>query len=200
MDGYLFLYITWLLWVLVVFLMPKSKKNLWVSITLLLCVISNSFNVIIGEVTISATIALIIIGSVIVIAMHGKQIRTTWLALSVCIGYVGALMWEMVSPVWVIAPRMIIYAVLSFLLMFLITNEFWLRIAIFSLGSSVGEIIYSCLLLDYGIYEKAGDASYLDIVSIVIFMLVVTYAGSKWLSWFENTITQVVKRKARIKT
>jgi len=109
-------------------------------------------------------------------------------------------MWEMVSPVWVIAPRMIIYAVLSFLLMFLITNEFWLRIAIFSLGSSVGEIIYSCLLLDYGIYEKAGDASYLDIVSIVIFMLVVTYAGSKWLSWFENTITQVVKRKARIKT
>lgn len=201
MDGLYFLYINWMLWVVVYFFLSKVKKRLWISSSLLLLIITSSFDVQISEVTISLANLLIIVGSFIIIAIHSRQhIRTTCLALSVCIGYVGALMWEMVSPVWIFAPRFLIYSVLACMLMLLISQSMWLRIAIWGLGSSVGEIVYSLLLMDYGFQDPVGDPAYLDIFSLVILLIVITSIGGRVMNWVEYTITELVKRKAGIKT
>ncbi|QHE52530.1 hypothetical protein [Pontibacillus sp. HMF3514] len=200
MDGIYFLYINWLLWITVYFFMPKSQKRTWISVSLLLLIITASFEVEISFILINASNLFITITSIVIIALHSKQIRTTCLALSVSIGYVGALMWEMVSPVWIFAPRLLIYSLLAFLLVLFIHHSMWLRIAIWGLGASVGEIIYSFILMDYGFQDAVGDKGFLDIYSVVILLIVITNLVSKLTSWMENTITEIVKRKAGIKT
>ncbi|KGX84647.1 YphA family membrane protein [Pontibacillus marinus] len=200
MDGIYFIYINWLLWVTVYFFMPKSQKRTGISISLLLLIITFSFEIKISFILINVANVCITIISIVVIAMHAKQIRTTCLALSVCIGYVGALLWEMVSPVWIFAPRLLVYSLLAFLLMLFISHSMWLRMAIWGLGASVGEIIYSFILMDYGFQDAAGDKGFLDIYSVVIVLIVITSLVGKFTTWMENTITEIVKRKAGIKT
>lgn len=180
--------------------MPKSQKRTWISVGLLLFIITSSFEVKISFILINAANLLITIISIVIIAIHPKQIRTSCLALSICIGYVGALMWEMVSPVWIIAPRFLIYSLLAFVLVLVIGDSMWLRIAIWGLGASVGEIIYSFILIEYGFQDAAGDKGFLDIYSFVILLIVITNLVSKLTSWMENTITEFVKRKAGIKS
>lgn len=199
MDGLFFLYINWMLWVVLFFLMPNSQMRMWISNCLLLLIITSSFEVQVSPISVTLANLLIIVVSLFIIAIHSRQhIRTACLALSVCIGYVGALMWEMVSPVWIFAPRLLIYSVLAFMLMLLISDSMWLRIAIWGLGSSVGEIVYSFLLIDFGFHEPVGDLAYLDIYSLVIFLIVITSIGGKFLNWLENTVTDLVKRKAGV--
>lgn len=188
------------MWVLVQFLMPKTKVWSWISACLLLLLITGSRIVELNDISISLTIPLIIMGSILILSLHAKQIRMSLLALTVCVGYVGALCWEMVSPVWIFAPRILIFSVMAYALLLFMSGSMWVRIAIWGLGSSVGEVVYALLLSNYGYNELAGDKSYLDIFSVVIILVVVTSMMSKLSSWMEQTITEFVKRKTGMKT
>lgn len=200
MDGLLFYFIAWVCWVVLTFFIRKTQVRYWLSFVLLGIILLANLTFTITTIQISYALVLILFSSVVILASQKKHVRSILSSLAITAGYTGALIFETVSPVWLILPRLLLLAFLSYLLMILITSSLWLRVGIWGVGLSAGECLYSLLLKDFGVKESIGELAYLDLYLVVVFMMVGIHYTLNFFHHLEHSITVRLKRKVGVRS
>ncbi len=194
-QGLFFFFFCWGLWVVVTFLMSKTRMRLVTGMYLLILLISSGFSWEFLRHSGSYAVVVILVFSMLHILYYQKVIYPTLVALFVSIGYTGMLFFEKVVPVWVMMPRIVIVGVLSFVVVSILIESTFLRIAVWGFASVVGEWVYAIILSGYGYAEDVGDWAYLDVYSLVCSLVILNGGLVKVSEIFEQTVTNRIKRK-----
>nr|WP_161783089.1 hypothetical protein [Pontibacillus yanchengensis] len=187
------------MWVVLTFLSKKTPTRWYASFLILVLLNSVPYTFQIRSYTISLAAIIIVVSSLVILSMQKQHIKAVIISISIGLGYTGALFWEAVSPVWMIFPRLFLITLLAYLLVYVAVHQTWMRIGVWGLGSMLGEVIYSVYVAEMGYSEPIGEFAYLDMYSLVIFMVLTTTSFLYLINELETIITQRVKRKVGIK-
>lgn len=198
MEGLFFYWICWLLWIIITFLMEKSRTRQFFGIWLLMLLIFSKTEIMVAEFNINASIFILYIGSIVLLAVNKRWLYHVFSAICIVFGYLGIMLWEQISPVWMFLPREAVIPATGFILLSLLTGSYIAKIAIWCLGVSTGEIIFSILLNGYGFKESIGDFAFLDVVMIEIGIIYCLTLLHKIRARMEYIIQSFEKQKNKI--
>ncbi|MFC0523139.1 hypothetical protein ACFFGV_05955 [Pontibacillus salicampi] len=199
MDGVIFLYIHWLLWVIYTFFVQRTKKRLSISAFLLISILAFGLDVPVGKYTINGS-ALIIFGySFLILARSQKQIVSACMSLAVAIAYCGALFFESVSPIWIIGPRLWMLSFLAFALVYFMSRFTMTRIGIWGIGAVFGETLFTTYINELGYEKIIGNPMFLDIYAVVLLFFTIAATGSFIIESLEGMVSHRIKRKVGVK-
>ncbi|WP_068671993.1 hypothetical protein [Oceanobacillus sp. Castelsardo] len=172
-EGILFFWTSWLLWIIVTFLMKKSFRRTLLAYWTLLTIIGSSFYFYIGPFVFSLAIFILLGGTIILMSKQTKTIYHLLSAFTITICYSALLLWEKISPIWVILPREILISIIIGYLVTILSYNFRGRISICLFGMLTGEMIYSFILSGYGFQEVVGEKAFLDTLIYALLLLTV---------------------------
>ncbi|MBU8789741.1 hypothetical protein NSA56_08075 [Oceanobacillus caeni] len=170
-EGILFFWASWLLWIIVTFLMKKSSRRTILAYWILLTIISSSLYFHIGPFMFSLAIFTLFIGSIILMSKQTKTFYHLLSAFTITICYSALLLWEKISPIWVILPREILISIIISCFVYVLCHNFVGRISICLFGMLTGEMIYSFILSSYGFQEVVGEKAFLDTLICTLLIL-----------------------------
>lgn len=170
-EGILFFWASWLFWIIITFLMKKSLIRTFLAYMILLIIIGSTFYFYIGPFIFSLAIPILVGGSLILMAKQTKTIYYLLSAFTLTICYAALLLWEKISPIWVILPREVLISIIISFLVMVLSDNFVGRISICLFGMLTGEIIYSFILSSYGFQEVVGEKAFLDTLICTLLLL-----------------------------
>lgn len=176
MDGIFYYWFSWVLWVILTFIMPKNKNRTIYSVWILITIIFSNLYITSDYLEISIAYLSIIIGGFILLSTLKRKGLLLFSAFSIMIGYASLLIWETNAPVWIFMPRLLIIPIICVLLTVILTKKFISRITISLIGLCSGEFLYSLLLTNYSITKTIGGLVFLDTLFVVLFFIVIITA------------------------
>lgn len=198
-SGYIFLWTSWLLWIIVTFFMSKTRRRAYLATWILLSIIgSNSFFIVEGF-HISYAYFILIGGALL---MHGKCPRWTYnlfISFTIMIGYTAILLWEYTSPIWMVIPRFILIPLLCSCMIFILIKGFYNQLMTGLLGLCAGELLYSLMLSSYFINRPIGDVHFLDhlliVISSIFLIHIIQHMRARILSWSHTNLPQKLPKE-----
>ncbi|WP_085992019.1 YphA family membrane protein [Oceanobacillus senegalensis] len=184
-EGMLFFWFSWIFWILVTFFMNRGKLRTYLAYWILLSIIVSPFYVVIGQYFVHLTVIILLLGTMVLIAKQPRIPYYLFASFTVTIGYTALLLWEKISPIWLIIPRTLLIAVIIGCLVSILSSYFHSRISICLFGFLSGEIIYSLILYSYGFQEEIGEMQFLDTLLSTLLLLTIIdilYKGKTKLS------------------
>ncbi|KGP93301.1 hypothetical protein N780_12605 [Pontibacillus chungwhensis BH030062] len=194
-QGLIFYYLCWGLWVVATFLMSKTRKRIVASMYVLILLISSGSSWELFRYSGSYAVLVILVFSMHIILHYQKVFYPTLASLFIGVGYAGILLFEKVVPVWMMMPRLVIVGVLSFVVVSMLVEPVFLKIAVWGFASALGECLYTIILSGYGYAEDVGDWAYLDVYSLVCSLVILNSGFVKVSEILEQTVTNRIKRK-----
>jgi len=152
--------------------MKKSKERTWISIWLLLAIIGSNFYIIVGSMSISVTFLLLCLGAFILSVQSSRLFMHIFASLTVSIGYASILIWEMISPVWVIFNRDFLVTLLLLILIAVMTTNRYKRISVCLTGMLCGEWMFRLTLISYDLNQVIGAMAFFDQLALTVFGIV----------------------------
>lgn len=195
-EGLIFYFVSWCVWVVVTFLMAKTRERFLAGLFLMVLIISSNESVAIFHFRFSLTAIIITCVCIAILINRKKVVYPTFASIIVSIGYAGMLLWETVVPVWVVMPRLILLSLLCYILLYFLVESMMVRLAIWGFGSVFGEFIYSMVVMGYNVSAPIGDAGYLDVLSLVSVIVMLNSAVATVARTFEQAVLNRVRRKA----
>ncbi|MDC3413065.1 hypothetical protein NC797_09820 [Aquibacillus sp. 3ASR75-11] len=177
MDGLLFYWISWLMWIIITFLMPKRKTRTWLAVWVLCTIILSNTYIETIDIRLNASIGILFLGAILLLSTRQRWFYLTLCSIFLVFGYNGLYLWEKISPIWMVFPRTVTIPFIGLIVVTFLTKGLYEKAAIWILGSSMGEVVYSFILHGYGFQETIGDKSYLDIIAVEMGFLLLT----KWI-------------------
>ncbi|WP_284141279.1 hypothetical protein [Virgibacillus sp. LDC-1] len=171
MDGLLFLWISWMLWVMVTFFIRRNQGRYKLSIWILTTIICSNIYVMIPSLDISLSFISLIVGGFVLFVMTNQRVYHFICSFTVMIGYVSFLIWEQQAPVWVLLPRDVLLPFFMLIMCTFIAHGLLSRTAIVLIGMCCGDLLYSLMLLQYSFERAVGTLIFLDSLFVVIFIL-----------------------------
>ncbi|WP_096270473.1 YphA family membrane protein [Paucisalibacillus globulus] len=172
MSGIYFYWVSWLLWAMVTFILPKDKSRTVLAIWILLTIIVSNFYISIADFEFSISYLAVVIGGFVLLARLKQKGLQIFSAITIMIGFTSLLIWETNAPVWVFMPRLVIIPLICMILTIFVNKQFINRITISIIGLCSGEFLYNLLLINYSITQTIGDRNFLDTLFINIFLLI----------------------------
>ncbi|MEN2766165.1 YphA family membrane protein [Ornithinibacillus xuwenensis] len=172
MEGVYFYWFCWLFWIVITFLMPKSKKRTVLAVWLLVIITVSNLYLSFNYIEISMSFLLIIVGSFISISLLSRIGFSIFSAFTIMIGFTSLLIWEAHAPVWIFMPRLLIIPIICVLLITFIAKGLQKRMTLVTLGLCGGEFLYSVMVSRFSIRQTIGEREFLDTLLIVLFILV----------------------------
>ncbi|MBM7569813.1 hypothetical protein [Aquibacillus albus] len=197
MDGLYFYWISWMLWVVITFLLNKNRKRTFLAVWILTLIIVSSLSFSIKGLQINCAVIVLIIGAIIIVAHSSNWFMNTIQSLCLLFGYVGLLFWEQLSPVWIVLPRIILIPALALFLLFILAPSFKERYAIWCLGVTTGEILHGLILHSYGFTPYVGGFAFLDLLFIEFGLLLLVQGFLEMRKKMEQFILLIEKQKKR---
>ncbi|WP_226034672.1 YphA family membrane protein [Aquibacillus saliphilus] len=197
MDGYIFYWISWILWIIITFIMVKDNYRTYLALWLLTLIALSNSEVVIGVTKINAAIFILFFGALILLSKTSNWILNIIRSLCLVFGYVGVLFWEQISPVWLVIPRLIMIPVIGFIFLSFLTNENVDKLAVWCLGITTGEVLHSLILNSYGFNEYIGDMAYFDLLFTAIGLIVMVTFLQDVRSRLDQMIGAIEKQKKR---
>ncbi|MCT2537399.1 hypothetical protein NC661_00405 [Aquibacillus koreensis] len=197
MDGLIFLWVSWLIWIMITFFMGKDNKRTQLACWILLIIISAGITFTVSSITFSATVSVLYIGALFVLAKSKDWLLQTMKCVCLVFGYAGLLFWEQISPIWLFAPRLLIITVLGFIILQFLSASFFERCMIWCLGVTTGEIIHGLILNSYGLRESIGDLAFMDVLFIEISFLIIAQFLKELRLRIEILTQMIEKQKKR---
>lgn len=199
-NGILFYWFSWILWIIVTFFMRKGRQRLFFASCILISIIGTSFTITIYSFTISFTYIVLFLYSLVILAKHSNHYKLLFYSATISICYTALLIWEKISPVWMIFPRIIMIAFIIGVLAILLCNEYLMRIIITVFGLVVGEMLYSFIWYRYGVLEEVGDFLFLDTLFsllLLLMILAILQKGRQKVTSFLNQYKQSMRWQAK---
>ncbi|MEI5907176.1 hypothetical protein WAK64_08915 [Bacillus spongiae] len=183
MEGYMFLWSIWFIWVFATFILDKNKPYRFMIASFSLAqIIVSPYKVMIGNMIFNGPFIIMGIFLFIVLANYSLDEKLFLLISVWTIGcfYAGFRFIEVYDPIWIIFDRSLLLALLLAIILYLLfykRNNQW-PIALIG-GGMLGEVLAYNTLAPYGLSHAVGDKSFLDVIYItIIFSFSITYLSS----------------------
>src|SRR5699024_11567695 len=95
----LFFYLAWILWIIITFIMPKTKTRTVLAVFILLCLCFANHYIEIG-IPVSATFLILLSGLVYYLFKRPKTTYYFICKLTIATGYAAMLLWDAHTTIW----------------------------------------------------------------------------------------------------
>lgn len=171
-DGLIFFWLGWFLWIIVTFLIRKSKQRTNLACWILLTLLCSNIYFTIESYHISLTFLILLGGAILLLARLPRFMYHIFISFTIMIGYAAMLLWEKNTPVWLFLPRFILIPLISVIMINMLARGVHNRLVTGLLGISAGELIYSIILSGYDLQEAIGEMGFLDNLMVTIVLIV----------------------------
>ncbi|MBY7143478.1 hypothetical protein KFZ56_10555 [Virgibacillus sp. NKC19-3] len=171
-NGLLFYWFSWILWIVVTFFMKKSKRRTILACWILVTILSSSLSIEMQNQQISVAFLLLVGGSFILLIQLPRVVYHLFASFTIMIGYAAILFWEKSAPIWMIAPRVILISFILGLLITILTKGLYNQLSIGLLGLTCGEMINGLMLSSYGFRITIGEMQFFDLLLFILVILV----------------------------
>lgn len=197
MDGVLFYWLGWIFWIITTFLMRKGKNRTTLTCLILLIIALSLVKFSIFGYEIGLSFCLLICGSFFLLAKQKRKVYILFVITFIGFTYTGLRLWEVVSPIWVIIPRVYLYGAIIILLTLFFSKNYIQSFLIGCLSISFGEVAYVLLVGRIGWDLPIGDSGIMDLLFLHVSSLFILYIWKEIKLKFEDILQQVELQKKR---
>ncbi|WP_112181192.1 MULTISPECIES: hypothetical protein [Paraliobacillus] len=197
MDGVLFYWLGWIFWIITTFLMQKGKFRTTLSFFILLIISLSLVKFTILGYEIGLSFCIVVLGSFFLLTRQTRKVYMLFVIILIGFSYAGLRLWEVVSPIWVIIPRMYLYAFIVITLTMLCNRKYLQRYLVCCLAVSFGEVVYIMIVGEIGWNLTIGDSNILDLICLQTASLFILYLWTEIKLKFEDILQQVELQKKR---
>ncbi|WP_138416932.1 YphA family membrane protein [Aquibacillus sediminis] len=195
MDGLLFYWICWMIWIYVTFIMKKHRLRDLLALWLLFILIFSSNEIMLGNISINMAVFVLFFGALLAFSFLSNWLKSLLYCLCLVFGYIGILFWEQISPVWMVAPRTIIITIIGFFFLLILTKQYVKRCIIWCLGLTTGEVIHGLIMNSYSMQETIGDMAFMDIIFLELATLSLYQGFVELQSRLDSTVQTIEQQK-----
>jgi hypothetical protein len=201
MEGLIFYWISWMVWIMATFFMDRNNKyrfllSAWILFFIMLSPWTlKIFNV---ETGIGGLFLLV---SLYIFAGRLKKLSKLYFlfcAFILMMAYVTFHLFELFDPVWVIFPRNWMLSVLLVYLAVLLQKNRMLRLPLILLGSIQGEVLYALILNQFSFPYTIGSLAFLDIMAISVSISAVWIAVQWAVKYIEANFKHFEREKQKL--
>ncbi|TRZ37724.1 hypothetical protein CEQ21_20005 [Niallia circulans] len=201
MEGNLFYWFAWMLWVISTFMMDKDNRNrVFYASILLIAMILYPYHFFIGGMDLSVLLLIQLVAALIFASRLklSQQLFTVLTSFMTMLAYVSFQLLSILDPVWLVADKSLLLAATLVLLALLLHKSVFCQVVMVVLGSSFGEVVYGGLLHYYSMDVGFGTPAYFDSLLIGISSLVVLHMTKVVLARWEQHIYLLEKEKQKL--
>jgi hypothetical protein len=200
MDGIIFFWFMWMIWVYVAFLMEKGSVRSQLSFCILLVIIAaNYFMDIIGLKINIAPVIILIYGYYIIGQIPFKYFFYIIIGCgTLSIGYACIFMLAIYDPVWLLIDLKWIVSLIMVILTLLFFRETKMRFASLTVGLCHGEILYTLVILKLSPTKVIGDLYFLDILASSILICAAWYLFERMTLRWQEYIQKSIQEKKQV--
>lgn len=201
MEGLIFYWISWMVWIMATFFMDRNNKYRFLLSSWILFFIMLSpwtlkiFNV---ETGIGGLFLLV---SLYIFAGRLKKLSKLYFlfcAFILMMAYVTFHLFELFDPVWVIFSRNWMLSVLLVYLAVLLQKNRMLRLPLILLGGIQGEVLYALILNQFSFPYTIGSLAFLDIMAISVSISAVWIAVQWAVKYIEANFKHFEREKQKL--
>lgn len=171
-HGLIFYWISWILWIIVTFLMKRGKMRIYFATWILLAIGISNIQITIDKYVVSLLVLILLVGSIILFKPFFNKVIYLYIPFTVMVGFTAILLLEQGIPIWFFLPtQLFIPLICTLIIMFLVRNIYRQLISGI-LGIVSGEVVYSLILSGYGFQKTIGDPVFFDHILITIFLII----------------------------
>ena len=175
MYDFLTYWFSWILFIIIVFFMKKSKLRTMLTVWLLIVLITFPMYVTFMDLQISIVFVLLLCGAIIFYVREKITIYRLIVTFTISVGYTGILIWETVAPVWFFMPSFFMIAILLVFINSMMTKHLYEQIASVLVGVLFGHVLYDLLLIGYSLHNVIGNNAYI-VICLTVLLLIVIHA------------------------
>ncbi|HJV16688.1 MAG TPA: hypothetical protein VJ546_04770 [Bacillales bacterium] len=201
MEGEIFYWISWSIWVYLTFIFRKEDPNrLKLSASILLVIILANFQFLIWGFEINSSgIFLILFCYVAKACVKTKKMSYFYLcSFIISIAYVTFLLFEIFDPVWLILKKEWMMGICLSYLSLLLQKTLKERLLMMISGTIHGEILYAFILSNYGFSNPISSLAYLDAISLTTIMLIGWSCIENASAFFDHHFKITEKEKQKL--
>lgn len=170
--GYLFYWISWMLWIVVTFFMKKNKQRTFFLYGILILITCSNHYISLGDYQFSLAYVILFIACLLIYTLFKGQIYHLFKAFIIMIGYSSILIWNSSAPIWIFIHELILIPVFCCLLMIMLTTGAYKRLMIGIIGMSFGELFYVLILSSYDLNKTIGDLNFFDHLFVTLLLFI----------------------------
>jgi hypothetical protein len=198
MDGALFYWISWIIWIAATFLLDhKNKYRYTISKKLLIAIILSPVHFSVFRYEVYAASVFIFI-SIMMDISKLKSRRIFYFFVSsfiIMLAYVSFLLFELFDPVWVIVDRKFLLAFILIYLTFMLQSDFRMRLYTMLSGIFQGELLYAFVLRQNGFSYPIGSLACLDIAALTAAMMLLWNTMKLTVAYLNTHVNQYEREK-----
>ncbi|MDF2037199.1 hypothetical protein P2R12_09565 [Cytobacillus oceanisediminis] len=201
MEGLIFYWISWMVWIMATFFMDRNNKyrfllSAWILIFIMLSPWTlKIFNV---ETGIAGLFLLV---SLYIFAGRLKKLSKLYFlfcAFILMMAYVTFHLFELFDPVWVLFSRNWMLSVLLVYMAVLLQKNRMLRLPLILLGGIQGEVLYALILKQFSFPYTIGSLAFLDIMAISVSISAVWIAVQWAVKYIEANFKHFEREKQKL--
>src|SRR5690625_398094 len=171
MNGFLFYWMSWLLWVIVTFFLNKSKLRTILACWLLIIIFTSNTYVSIDNYTLLLGYVIFFLGVIFIHTLLPRPFYHLFVSFTIMIGYTSILLWKDGSSLSLFIPELIFIPIFSSFLILLLTTKLYSRVITGVLGMSTAELLYGYIIKEYHVNIKIVNKTVFDILfNMIIFL------------------------------
>lgn len=157
----------WIIWIVVTFLMNKGTKRTTVACFLLLFILLSSNTISWHRIELNLSIVFLFIISSVLLIKSRRKVFLSFVCLCISHFYAALQLWNITNPVWVFAPKLLIFSLLLVCFILFVSSDLLERFVIAVLSIVFGELIYSIAVYPLGWNLVIGNVFMLNLLSIL---------------------------------
>ncbi|WP_080845439.1 YphA family membrane protein [Cytobacillus gottheilii] len=200
MDGILFYFTAWGIWILTTFFIDKKQPyRLGLSVWILLLIIFSARELTLGTISVSFSAIFIVLTIYVLLAKY-KFKKLCYFLVCQLIGisaYASFHLFEMFDPVWVIIGREWMLSAILVILSSILMKAKFERFILLASAAIHGEVVNGIIFHSFSFPYHIGSFVYLDILSISTLVLLI-WNGVEYMTAYLGTyFNQLEKERGR---
>ncbi|MCE4047203.1 MULTISPECIES: YphA family membrane protein [Bacillaceae] len=201
MEGNMFFWFAWMLWLIPTFFMEKDNNNRskYASF-LLIAIILYPHQLPFMGMEVSVLLLVQIVSAFIYAARlrTSQQLYMVLTAFMTMLAYCALQLLSILDPVWLLIDKDVMLAVMLAILSVMLHRTMATQGLMIIIGSSVGEMLYGYLLHYYRMDERIGTAAFFDSLLLCIASITAWNIAKVFLAKLEQQIYLIEKEKQKL--
>ncbi|WP_163537667.1 hypothetical protein [Gracilibacillus sp. YIM 98692] len=196
MSGYIYIWLLWILWCVVTFYMDKSYTRTIYGLTILTLITTSPYQLIVFEIPINISTLFLLGLSIVLLVYYRFPIKQYVYIFFICYLFVIYFLWKLTSPIVSEALFYFFGVLIGYLVLKLASKSFAKQVVIWSIGMSLGQILYNAICSSYYLLYGINSDRFFLLYTLVLILLVLHYVWRLFLIRVENLVKWVeVKKK-----
>ncbi|KAF0818821.1 putative membrane protein [Bacillus sp. ZZV12-4809] len=201
MEGIIFYWISWMVWIIATFFMDRTNKyrfllSAWILLFIMLSPWTiNIFNFKTGMAGLFLLVSLYVYAG----RLKGRsKLYFLFCTFILMMAYVTFHLFELFDPVWVMFSRKWMLSVLLVYMAVLLQKNRMLRLPLILLGGIQGEVLYAIIIKSFSFPYTIGSLAFLDIMAISISISALWIAVHWAVKYIEANFKHLEREKQKL--